>query len=88
VNILLKNGKTIEGIARNRSNYSLQVIDSRGALHLISMTDVKEIKVSDHSPMPDDYAKRLTRDEMRDLLAYLARQTARTPESIAAKETK
>ena len=59
-----------------------------GALHLISMTDVKEIKVSDHSPMPDDYAKRLSRDEMRDLLAYLSRQTARTPESIAAKETK
>ena len=52
------------------------------------MTDVKEIKVSEHSPMPDDYAKRLSREELRDLLAYLARQTARTPESIAAKETK
>jgi cytochrome c oxidase cbb3-type subunit III len=88
VSILLKNGNTIEGIARNRSNYSLQVIDSKGALHLIPMTDVKEIKVSEHSPMPDDYANRLTRDEMRDLLAYLARQTARTPESIAAKESK
>lgn len=86
--VVLKNGKTIEGIARNRSNYSLQIIDSKGALHLLPMTDVKEIKVSEHSPMPDDYAKRLTREELRDLLAYLARQTARTPESIAAKETK
>jgi len=88
VTVVLKNGKTIEGIARNRSNYSLQIIDSKGALHLVPMTDVKEIKVSEHSPMPDDYAKRLSREELRDLLAYLARQTARTPESIAAKETK
>jgi putative heme-binding domain-containing protein len=88
VSVTLKSGKTIDGIARNRSNYSLQIIDSKGSLHLIPMTDVKEIKVSDHSPMPDDYAKRLSRDELRDLLAYLARQTARTSESISAKETK
>jgi putative heme-binding domain-containing protein len=86
VTVMMKNGKTIKGIARNRSNYSLQVVDSSGTLHLISMTDVQNITASEHSLMPDDYAKRLTREEMRDLLAYLARQTTRDPESTPAKE--
>jgi cytochrome c oxidase cbb3-type subunit III len=88
ITVALKNGSVIEGIARNRSNYSLQVIDSKGALHMISMTDVKALTTLEHSLMPGDYVKRLSRDELRDLLAYLARQTARTAGPIAAKERK
>ena len=88
VTVTLKNGSTVKGIARNRSNYSLQVIDTKGALHMIQMTDVKEIAALEHSLMPDDYGKRLTHEEMRNLLAYLARQTTRTSESAPAKETK
>ncbi len=38
--------------------------------------------------MPDDYGKRLTAEEIRDLLAYLARQTARTAESASKAHTK
>jgi cytochrome c oxidase cbb3-type subunit 3 len=77
VTLTLKNGAVIKGIARNRSNYSVQVVDTKGNLHLIQMADVKELSVLDHSLMPDDYATRLTAEEMRDLLAYLARQSVR-----------
>ncbi|MGI8992417.1 MAG: c-type cytochrome [Bryobacteraceae bacterium] len=77
VTVIMKNGETIKGVARNRSNYSLQVVDRKGDLHLISMTDVKELTVLDHSLMPSDYGKRLPPDELRDLLAYLARQAVR-----------
>jgi cytochrome c oxidase cbb3-type subunit 3 len=76
--VVLKDGTVIKGIARNRSNYSVQVIDSKGSLHMLDMTDVKQMTLSEKSLMPDDYGKRLSRDEIRDLLAYLARQTART----------
>lgn len=86
VTVTLQSGATIQGVARNRSNYSLQIIDSKGALHMISMTDVKELTTSARSLMPDGYAKRLSSDELRDLLAYLARQSTRTPESAAPKE--
>ena len=41
VTVMLKNGKQIEGVARNRNNYSLQVLDRSGDLHLISMLDVE-----------------------------------------------
>src|ERR1044071_3764277 len=39
VTVTLKDGKKIDGLARNRNNYSLQVLDRKGDLHLISMLD-------------------------------------------------
>jgi len=81
VTVTLNSGASIKGIARNRSNYSLQVIDSKGVLHMLSAADIKEMTISEKSLMPEDYAKRLSREELRDLLAFLARQTARTQEA-------
>jgi putative heme-binding domain-containing protein len=77
----LKNGQKLEGVAKNRSNYSLQLVDTKGALHLIQMRDVKKLTISDTTPMPTDFAKRLSRTELRDLLAYLAKQDIRSKES-------
>jgi putative heme-binding domain-containing protein len=78
--VVLKNGQTLQGVAKNRSNYSLQLIDTKGALHLIQMNDVKRLTVSASTPMPTDYATRLSKDELRDLLAYLAAQDLRAEE--------
>jgi cytochrome c oxidase cbb3-type subunit III len=77
VTVTLKSGKRIEGIARNRNNYSLQVIDRSGNLHLIPMLDVTQLEISMRSPMPDDYGKRLNRQELENLFAFLAGQSAR-----------
>lgn len=86
VTVKMKNGEMIEGVARNRSNYSLQVIDKSGTLHLLSMQDVKELTVSDTSLMPRDYGKRLSPKELQDLLAFLARQNMRSPVASAKLE--
>jgi len=77
VTVTMKDGTVVKGIARNRSNYSLQVVDGAGELHLIEMTDVKSLALLSHSLMPDDYGTRLTSEELRDLLAWLARQSVR-----------
>jgi cytochrome c oxidase cbb3-type subunit 3 len=77
VTVTLKNGQVIQGLARNRSNFSLQVVDRAGDLHLISMNDVKQLTISERSPMPDDYGERLSKQELEDLLAYMARQVLR-----------
>ena len=83
--VLLKNGQMLEGVAKNRSNYSLQLVDTKGILHLISMTDVKELTLSESTPMPTDYGKRLSRAELRDLLAYLATLDIRAAEGKESK---
>ncbi len=77
VTVTLKNGQKVEGIARNRNNYSLQIVDRAGSLHLIPMLDVTQLEISTRSPMPDDYGKRLTSQELQDLMAFLARQSVR-----------
>lgn len=86
VSVTLNDGSVVEGIARNRSNYSLQLIGKDGALRMISMADVKELTTSARSPMPGDYAKRLSSGELRDLLAFLARQSTRPLGSSTAKD--
>jgi cytochrome c oxidase cbb3-type subunit III len=77
VRLVLRNGRRIEGVARNRTNYSIQVQDSRGGLHLLAMNEVEKLQRGKRSPMPDDYRKRLSRKEVNDVLAYLSRQTMR-----------
>jgi len=82
--VKLKNGRQVEGVARNRNNYSIQLLDRKGDLHLISMLDVEQLTISARSPMPGDYGQRLTKQELQDLLAYLSRLTVRA--TAAAKE--
>jgi putative heme-binding domain-containing protein len=77
VTAVLKDGRTVSGVARNRSNYSVQIIDAQGKLHMLPMTGVRELKLSDRSPMPGDYAQRLTREEITNLVAYLGRRSVR-----------
>ena len=85
VGVTLKDGRNIQGLARNRDNYSLQVVDYSGNLHLISMLDVEQLMLSQRSPMPDNYSKTLSREQARDLLAYLARQSVRPPAAVKEK---
>lgn len=75
--VTLKNGKSLKGVARNRTNYSLQLQDAQGNLHLIDMADVAAMTLSKSSPMPKDYAKKLTAKEIDDVVAYLAKQSLR-----------
>ncbi|MBM3726166.1 MAG: c-type cytochrome [Acidobacteria bacterium] len=77
VTVTLRDGRVLAGVARNRSNYSLQLVERGGRLHLIDMANVASLKISETSPMPADYAKRLSKQELTDLLAYLARQSTR-----------
>ena len=63
ITITLKGGKKIQGVARNRNNYSLQVLDREGNLYLISMLDVEQLVISTRSPIPEDFGRRLTTQE-------------------------
>jgi putative heme-binding domain-containing protein len=79
--VVLKNGQRLNGVAKNRSNYSLQLVDTKGILHLIQMSEVKQLELSESTPMPTDYPTRLSKEELRDLLAYLAVQDIRAGEA-------
>ncbi|HEU0124594.1 MAG TPA: c-type cytochrome [Bryobacteraceae bacterium] len=77
----LNNGRSLDGVLKNRNNFSLQLLDARGDLHLVLVNDVRTLTVSKNSVMPANYKARLSGAEIDGLVAYLAKQTAR----IAAK---
>lgn len=74
--VTLKSGDRIEGVARNRSNYSLQVLDVRGNLHLLESPQIDDAEFDEQSWMPRDYGDRLSEEQVRDVLTFLARQSS------------
>jgi len=83
--VLLKNGKTLKGVARNRTNYSVQLQDEGGSLHLLSASDISQITLMKTSLMPKDFSQRLSKQEVDNLVAYLSRQSVRPPEEPKEK---
>jgi putative heme-binding domain-containing protein len=77
VSLSMKGGRELRGVARNRTNYSIQLQDSGGSLHLISMHEVTAMDLAKGSLMPKDYAKRLSGVELQNVIAFLGRQSVR-----------
>ena len=71
VTVITGDGQTLSGIARNEDNFSLQLQTPDGTLHLFAKPELKSIEYQPRSLMPDDYASRLSRQELDDLVSYL-----------------
>jgi putative heme-binding domain-containing protein len=71
--VVTAEGKALSGIVKNEDNFSLQFLDSAGALHLFTREELREITYRERSLMPGDYDRRLTSAEIEDLLAFLSR---------------
>lgn len=79
--VTLGNGETIRGVARNTSNYSIQLLDADGELRLLSKSEVSKVDFPKNSWMPADYGERLSSQQVTDLLAFLSRQSIRPIET-------
>lgn len=77
VKIVAKDGRTVSGVLKNEHNFSFQVLGSDNELHLFTEDEVREVVHANKSMMPGDYDRRLTPDEMQDLVAFLSRQGTR-----------
>ena len=75
----LKSGKTLTGVLRDYTNYTMTLVDNTGNLYLLRTADVTDRQLSMKSPMPS-YKDRLTPTEQRDLIKFLSRQSARREE--------
>jgi cytochrome c oxidase cbb3-type subunit 3 len=81
ITVVTQAGERIEGIAKNQDNYSLQLLDKQGHLHLLAKSELKTIQMSDHSLMPNDFGTRLSPAETQNILSYLSRQLVRKQET-------
>lgn len=76
VTVLLRNGKTVRGFARSRSNFEIVVQDLKGQFHLLMMNEASAIQEEKRSLMPPTNAGPA---ELQDLIAYLSRLTGIKP---------
>lgn len=76
VNAVTKEGRTITGIARSRTNYSIVILDKSGNLHTLPMGGLRDLKLSEHSPMPS-YKQSINPQELTNVIAYLSRLSVR-----------
>jgi PQQ-dependent dehydrogenase (methanol/ethanol family) len=70
--VQLRNGNTIRGFVRNRSNFDIRLQDLTGQFHLILEGEISAITEEKQSIMPPIKAGSA---ELRDLVAFLRRRT-------------
>jgi len=81
VTVTLRNGGTLRGFARGRTNFDLQLEDLDGAFHLLQSHDIATIVDDNHSVMKPLNA---TPDQIQDLSAYLSQMTGVEPGALKA----
>jgi cytochrome c oxidase cbb3-type subunit 3 len=79
VSVTTLDGTKISGVARNNDDYSIQILDGQGRLHLLSKDKLSGLEFREKPLMPEDYGQRLSPGEIVDLVAYLGRQSVRPP---------
>jgi len=69
--IVTGDGEIVTGVVKSEDDNSIKLQDADGKVIVIQKDNIEEREAS-KSGMPDELAKRLTRQELRDLLEYLS----------------
>jgi putative heme-binding domain-containing protein len=64
-------GHVFTGVARNEDNFSLQLQTLDGVFHFLEKSNLGSVEHRPESLMPSDYASRLQRQELDDIVSYL-----------------
>lgn len=71
VMVLTVDGQTLSGVLKEENDDTLSLVNAEGNLLTISQDDI-DVRKAANSPMPEDIYKHLSRQEVRDLVAFLA----------------
>ena len=85
--VTLPDGRTLEGIARNDDNFSIQMITPDGTFHLLSKPSLAKLTYKDESPMPSNYGTKLSASELDDLVNYLTSVGEKRAKPISKDES-
>jgi putative heme-binding domain-containing protein len=71
VTVVMKDGKTIQGVLRNEDTFSIQFMDLSEDLHSYLKKDLREVIHEGKTPMPPNDEDTLSVQQLSDLVAYL-----------------
>jgi cytochrome c oxidase cbb3-type subunit III len=64
-------GREFRGAVKNEDNFSIQLQGSDGVFYFLSKSDLAKLEYERLPSMPTDYGKRLSSQELDDLVGYL-----------------
>src|SRR5215471_4535972 len=80
VTVQLRDGHSLRGFIRSRSNFDLHLQDLQGSIHSLTNNQVERVEPGGGSPMP---ALQASPEDLSNLIAYLARLTGIKPGTTA-----
>jgi PQQ-dependent dehydrogenase (methanol/ethanol family) len=72
VTVHLRDGETLRGFARSRSNFEIALQDMKGQFYLLRENEVASVSQDKQSPLPSVHANS---EELQNLIAYLSALT-------------
>jgi putative heme-binding domain-containing protein len=72
VEAVLPDGRKLTGVARTEDNFTITLQTEDGRWHTLDKSKLKDLKHTEHSLHPRDYATRLSSGELNDLVSYLS----------------
>jgi cytochrome c oxidase cbb3-type subunit III len=78
-------GQQFRGAIRNEDNFSIQLQAADGSFHFFLKSELNKLEYEPHSSMPADYKKRLSPDELNDLVSYLMSLSSREPSGAVSR---
>ena len=70
--VVTKDGASITGVLLEEGSTSLTLVGTNGERHVVLRSNIDEMSCTGKSLMPDGLEKELSRQDMADLIAYLA----------------
>ena len=64
-------GRKLTGVLRNEDSFTLALQTEDGRYHLLSRSDIADIRYTEHSLMPRNYSTRLSPKELNDIVSFL-----------------
>lgn len=76
ITVELAGGTRLKGLIRSQDNFNLVLQSADGAFHSLARSNIKQSTVSTVPYMPQDYEKRLDKQQIDDLVSYLMKSAA------------
>jgi len=86
VGVTTRTGEKMTGVLRNEDNFTLELQTEDGRYHSLDRSDLIEVRYSDHSLMPRDYAQRLTSKELDDIVSLLIESSAKLRQTVTSDQ--
>jgi mono/diheme cytochrome c family protein len=83
VTVVMRDGKTIVGVAMNEDTFTIQLMDTSERVYSLAKESLRSIRHENRSLMPAYGTNTLGETDLQDLVAYL--QTLRAPSPAAAE---